>query len=427
MIRNILRIVGKVVQKTSKIWELRESICFVGVSPAKQTSKVGLRSPHGRASVVLRQCLALGALSLTAFCLSSCSDSTSTTTEVGDGTTSGDVSTVGSGSSARKPIKVVAFDEHDETLQAIIDGEMYGTIVQNPYMYGHESVRVLTELTKTKGDKGVLPEAGYKEYPARAIRAVDAEAFWKDKNEKLASGKGDAEFKAGRISVAYVTNGIDPFWTIAAAGAKAGAKELDVNVLLRFPPKGVADQKSMIEALLVQNNVTGVAVSPIDPDNQQELLNKIGESKHYITHDSDAPKSNRLAYIGMDNYVAGRMCGELVKEAMPEGGSVMIFVGRLGQLNAEQRRKGVIDELLDRSKDSSRREPPNEVITGEKYTILATRTDNFDKAKAKQNAQDAISKHPDLGCMVGLFAYNPPLCLQAIREAGREVKPVEAE
>ena len=114
---------------------------------------------------------------------------------------------------------------------------------------------------------------------------------------------------------------------------------------------------------------------------------------------------------------------ELHAKALPEGGSVMIFVGRLGQLNAEQRRQGVIDELLDRTKDPTRRDPPGDVIKGEKYTIVGTQTDGFDKAKAKQNAQDAISRYPDLGCMVGLFAYNPPLCLQAIREAGRVVKP----
>ncbi|MCB0108390.1 MAG: hypothetical protein KDE53_20860, partial [Caldilineaceae bacterium] len=62
-------------------------------------------------------------------------------------------------------------------------------------------------------------------------------------------------------------------------------------------------------------------------------------------------------------------------------------------------------------------------IKGEKYTILGTMTDNFDKVKAKQNAQDAIAANPDLGCMVGLFAYNPPVCLQAVRDANREVKP----
>ena len=325
------------------------------------------------------------------------------------------------GAGGNQPIQVVGFDEADETLQAIINGEIYGTVVQNPYGYGYESVKLLTKLAA--GEKDAIPEGQYMDLPARQIRKADAAEFWKDKKEKLASGEGEAEFQEGRPTVAYVTNGIDPFWTIAAAGAKASAREHDVNVLLRFPPKGVADQKAMIEALLAKEDVTGAAISPIDPANQQELLNKLGDQKHYITHDSDAPETNRLAYIGMDNYDAGRMAGQLVKEAMPDGGTVMIFVGRLGQLNAEQRRQGVIDELLDRPQDSSRRDPPNDEIVGDKYTILGTRTDNFDKAKAKQNAQDAISKYPDLGCMVGLFAYNPPLCLQAIKEAGREVRP----
>jgi ribose transport system substrate-binding protein len=85
--------------------------------------------------------------------------------------------------------------------------------------------------------------------------------------------------------------------------------------------------------------VTGLAISPINPENQAELLDQVGATKHYITHDSDAPKTNRLAYIGMENYQAGRLAGELIKEAMPDGGTVMIFVGRLGQLNAEQRRQ----------------------------------------------------------------------------------------
>lgn len=322
---------------------------------------------------------------------------------------------------SRPAIQVVAFDEHDETLQAIIDGEIYGTVVQNPYMYGFGSVKLLKEIED--GSAKLDANSSFIDYPARQIRRDNAAEFWKEKNANLASGEGETEFKPGRTSIAYVTNGIDPFWTIAAAGAKAAGRELDVNVLLRFPPKGVGDQKSMLEGLLVQDDVTGIAVSPIDPTNQTDILNQVGEKKHYITHDSDAPNTNRLAYIGMDNYDAGRMVGQLVKEALPEGGSVMIFVGRLGQLNAEQRRQGVIDELLDRSKDSTRRDPPGDVIKGDKYTILGTQTDGFDKAKAKQNAQDAISRYPDLGCMVGLFAYNPPLCLQAIREAGRVVKP----
>jgi ABC-type sugar transport system substrate-binding protein len=340
----------------------------------------------------------------------------------GDSTSTSSSSATGGANSGsgQNPIHVVGFDEHDETLQAILDGQVHGTVVQNPYMYGYKSMELLKKLVD--GEPAPTGDDVFIDLPTRKITVADAAEFWKDKNEKLAAGAGEVEFKAGRQSYAYVTNGIDPFWVVAAAGAIKAGRDLDINILIRNPPKGIGDQQTMLEGLLVQDDVVGVAVSPIDPSNQQEILNRIGNAKKFVTHDSDAPNTNRLAYIGTENYNAGRLAGELVKEAMPEGGSVMIFVGRLGQLNAEQRRQGLIDELLNRAPDPNRRDPNDKEIIGEKYTILGTKLDNFDKAKAKQNAQDAISKYPDLGCMVGLFAYNPPLCLQAIREAGREVR-----
>ncbi|MEQ8856655.1 sugar-binding protein [Gimesia sp.] len=229
----------------------------------------------------------------------------------------------------------------------------------------------------------------------------------------------------GKKTVAFVTNGVDPFWVIAQRGVEKAGEDLDVNVEVRMPPQGVADQKRMVQELLAQN-VDGIAISPIDPENQNELLKEIAERSILITQDSDAPESPRQCYIGMDNYTAGRMCGELVKEALPDGGEVMLFVGRLGQANARQRRQGVIDELMDRSHDSSRYDEPGEVIKNDKYAILDTRTDDFDHPQAKANAEDAIAKYPNLKCMVGLFAYNPPLCLEAIRDAGKlkEIKVV---
>lgn len=225
----------------------------------------------------------------------------------------------------------------------------------------------------------------------------------------------------GRIRVAYVTNGIDPFWTIAAAGAKAGAKEFDVDCEVLMPPKGIVDQKRMVESLL-SNKIDGIAISPIDAANQVDFINQAAALTHVITQDSDAPDSNRLCFVGMDNYVAGREAGKLIKEAMPEGGSVMIFVGRLEQLNAQQRRQGVIDELIDRPAQtlgSVEFDPPGARLEGEKYTVLGTRTDNFDYAKAKSNAEDTIATYPNLGCMIGLFAYNTPACLEAVKDAGK--------
>jgi ribose transport system substrate-binding protein len=238
----------------------------------------------------------------------------------------------------------------------------------------------------------------------------------------VASGEGGAAKTAGgkRPKVAYVTNGVASFWTIAQKGAEAAAKEFDCDVVVKMPTadSAVANQKRILEELL-SSGIDGVAVSPIDPDNQTEILNTVAGETSLITHDADAPKSKRLAYIGMDNYRAGRMCGQLVKEAMPEGGSIMIFVGRLEQLNARLRRQGLIDELLDRSEDNTRYDKPGEVIKGDKYTILDTRTDNFDFGAAKALPEDAIAKHPDLKCMIGLFAYNPPYILEALAQANK--------
>ncbi|QDV19234.1 D-ribose-binding periplasmic protein precursor [Gimesia panareensis] len=229
-----------------------------------------------------------------------------------------------------------------------------------------------------------------------------------------ASDSGSGE----KNDVAYVTNGIASFWVIAEKGAEKAGEDLGVNVEVRMPAQGVADQKRMVQELLAQG-IDGIAISPIDPDNQNDLLQEIADNSILVTQDSDAPDSARTCYIGMDNYEAGRMCGKLVKEALPEGGEIMLFVGRLGQANARLRRQGVIDEVMDRSSDSSRYDEPGEVIKNEKYTILDTRTDDFDFPQAKANAQDAIAKYPNLKCMVGLFAYNPPLCLEAVREAGK--------
>lgn len=235
------------------------------------------------------------------------------------------------------------------------------------------------------------------------------------------AGCADSSSEGGdgdKPSVAYVTNGVASFWVIAEKGAQDGATEFDadVNVIM---PKDVEDQKRKCEDLLARG-IDGIAISPIDSANQAQLLKQISELTTLITHDSDAPDSKRLCYIGMDNYTAGRMCGALVKEALPEGGEIMIFVGRLGQENARLRRQGVIDELMDRSADSSRYDEPGTAINeGGKYTVLDTRTDGFDFAKAKAQAQDAITKYPNLKGMVGLFAYNPPKILDAVREANK--------
>jgi len=229
------------------------------------------------------------------------------------------------------------------------------------------------------------------------------------------SGCGDKE-EDGDKSYALVTTGAVGFWEICKKGGEDAGAELGVQVETLMPD-GSTEQRKALEDL-ISKGVDGISVAAIDPENQADIFDEVADNTLLITMDTDAPTSKRQVYIGMDNYNAGWMCGELVKEALPEGGEVILFIGRLEQENAKRRRQGVIDCLMEREKDSSRYDLPGEVVKGEKYTVLATRTDEINMAKAKENVEDELTKNPDVDAMVGLFAYNPPIILDVLRERG---------
>lgn len=216
------------------------------------------------------------------------------------------------------------------------------------------------------------------------------------------SGSATDAGKASKVHVAFVTNNTAEFWRTAKAGVKAAETDLGVTCDFRMPDDGSPAKQQQIVQDLIAAGVDGIAISPIDPANMNDLLNEAAAALPLICHDSDAADSNRRCFIGTDNFAAGRTVGKLAKEATPDGGKVMIFVGRLDAPSGGQRVDGVRAEL-----------------EGSNLEIVDVRTDLVDSARAKQNAEDAISKYPDLKCMIGIWAYNPPAILSALRGAGK--------
>jgi ribose transport system substrate-binding protein len=239
------------------------------------------------------------------------------------------------------------------------------------------------------------------------------------------SGKDAAQAAGGtgaHAQLAFVTNCVAEFWTIATFGVEAAKKQNGASVTVSMPPNGTAEEQKRILEDALARGVQGIAVSPKDPENMTDLLDRVAARAVLITHDSDAPKSKRLCYVGMDNYEAGRLCGKLVEEALPQGGAIVIEVGTLDQDNARRRRQGLIDELLGRSMDNTRFDPQDAVLKSGKYEIRATYTDQFDRQRTKSIAQDALGKWNDVACLVGLFEYEPPLQLEAVKSAGKQGK-----
>jgi ribose transport system substrate-binding protein len=207
----------------------------------------------------------------------------------------------------------------------------------------------------------------------------------------------------GKFKVAFVTNNAADFWTIARRGCEQAGREIpDVEVEFRIPSDGTAAEQRRIVDDLTANGVSGIAISPVDPTNQTQMINTLAKQVLVITQDSDAPLSDRACYLGTDNKAAGRQAGQLIKEALPQGGKIMVFVGKADAQNAQDRFKGI-----------------KEALEGSNVEIIDVRTDDTDTVRAKANAADTLVKYPDVAALVGLWSYNGPAILNAVKDAGK--------
>jgi ribose transport system substrate-binding protein len=239
-----------------------------------------------------------------------------------------------------------------------------------------------------------------------AMFAVAAVVAGCGKSDSTASGPGNAGGSApaaAKKKVSFVSNNAANFWSFARAGCNAAARELgDVDVDFRITQDGSSAAQRQILDDLVAKGIDGIAVSVNDPDNQTDFLNKIADQTLLICCDSDAAKSKRVAYIGTDNEAAGEEAGKMIKECLPNGGKIMLFVGHSDSQNAIERSGGI-----------------KKALDGSNIQIIDIRTDDTDAARAQKNAEDTLVKYPDIACLVGLWNYNGPAILNAVRSAGK--------
>jgi ribose transport system substrate-binding protein len=203
-------------------------------------------------------------------------------------------------------------------------------------------------------------------------------------------------------SMAFVANVASDFWKAAEAGMKKAQGELpDYTLEFKYPDQGtVASQQQLMDNLAAAG-VKAIMVSAVDPK-ATDVLNKIAGETALFTTDSDAPQSNRIAYIGSSNVLAGGQAAEIAKKAMPNGGKCMGFVGLLDAANYKERAQGFTDGLK-----------------GTNISLVDTRGDGCDQTRAKANVSDVLTANPDINCMVGFYSYNTPQIYQALKDAGK--------
>jgi ribose transport system substrate-binding protein len=204
-------------------------------------------------------------------------------------------------------------------------------------------------------------------------------------------------------TLAFVVNGASDFWKLAEAGVKKAQEELpNYDLQLKYPEQAAAAIQQRLMDDLVAAGVAAIMVSAVDPKSSTEALNRIGGQVPLFTTDSDAPDTNRVAYIGSSNTDAGMQAGEIAKTAMPDGGKCIGFVGLLGADNARERIDGM-----------------KAALAGSNVELIDVRGDDIDMTRAKRNVEDALAANPDIDCMVGFYSYNPPRIYEVLKESGK--------
>ena len=220
--------------------------------------------------------------------------------------------------------------------------------------------------------------------------------------------------------IAVLTWTEDPFWDPTVAGAKDAADTFGVSLTFVKSKPDVDSQNAHIKEL-VASGIEGLAIAPNNPIAQEAAINEAAGKMPVVTFDSDAPNTKRRGFVGTDDYVAGQTAGQEVRSALPDGGAVIIAVGSIDMSNGGDRRRGLIDNLLDRPFNrDGKADPVDAALKGANYSVVATVSDGGNPDAAKKAIADAIKAHPEVKCIVGLFSINGPIAADAVAAAGKK-------
>jgi ribose transport system substrate-binding protein len=152
---------------------------------------------------------------------------------------------------------------------------------------------------------------------------------------------------AQRLRFAVIPKSLDlPVFNYARIGAERAAKELgNVEIIWNAPANAdQLKQKEILESFITQR-VDGIAISALNGDFLTETINRAVDSGiPVVTWDSDAPRSKRLAFYGVDDYASGKIMAEQAISILGGKGEVAVITS-LGATNLQRRLDGVKDTL----------------------------------------------------------------------------------
>jgi ribose transport system substrate-binding protein len=207
--------------------------------------------------------------------------------------------------------------------------------------------------------------------------------------EQAAPAGGAAGAKTLRFAV--IPKALDiPVFNYAKIGAERAAAELG-NVQIEWRAPETADQlrqKEILESFITQR-VDGIAISALNGDFLTETINRATDAGiPVVTWDSDAPKSRRVAFYGVDDLQSGRIMGEQAIKLLGGKGKVAVITS-MGATNLQLRLEGLREAL--------KTAPGIEIV--EAYDIKE------DAVRCAEIIATGSRRYPDLGAWLSVGGW----------------------
>lgn len=150
----------------------------------------------------------------------------------------------------------------------------------------------------------------------------------------------------------------NPVFQAARVGAEDAAKELsaklnvNIEILWRTPAEEDAQKQAGFVEQLAVAGVQAIAISCSDATKVTAAIDKaVDQGIAVACFDSDAPKSKRFVFHGVDDVECGKQVAkELAEQLGPNGGKIAILAGNQTAPNLQARVRGVREGLSGNTK-----------------------------------------------------------------------------
>jgi ribose transport system substrate-binding protein len=207
-----------------------------------------------------------------------------------------------------------------------------------------------------------------------------------------------------RYKLALVVKSFEsPFWLVHEKWAKKAGEDYGVDVTVLAPSKGnnVEEQIRIVEDL-IQTGIDGVAIAPANSVAIAAATQKLNEAGIPVVWDNTRGSGgDYVCYIGADNILVGHTLSQALVERMGTSGQVLILEGFPGQQTADDRRKGMNDEL-----------------TLYPDIQVASQTTHWQRLEGMQVTENTLQRWPDLVGVIGASVEPVLGGIEALKAAG---------